>query len=96
MEEIELLKAAMAVALADKELRRSEMGLLEGLAKRAGVGPASFAAMVEAAREDESFADNILIQSKANARSVVRPKWSGFDGTKRSFPNGSRAWVSGS
>ncbi len=67
MEELELLKAAIAVACADGELRRSEMGVVEGLAARVGVGKASFDAMVAAAEQDDSIADNILIRSKEQA-----------------------------
>jgi tellurite resistance protein len=71
MEDIELLKAALAVAVADGQLLRSEMGVVEGLAKRIGLGPVSFEAMLEAARTDESFADHILIQSPEKARTTL-------------------------
>ncbi len=72
MEDIELLKATMSVAVADGQLLRSEMGVVEGLAKRIGLGPVSYEAMLEAARKDPSFADNILIQSREKARAAVR------------------------
>jgi tellurite resistance protein len=71
MEDIELLKAALAVAVADGQLLRSEMGVIEGLARRVGLGTVSFEAMLEAARTDETFADNILIQSRERARSAL-------------------------
>ncbi len=71
MEDLELLKAAMAVALADGELRRSEKGVIEGLALRIGVGRASFEAMLEVAAHDDSIADNILIRSSEKARSAL-------------------------
>lgn len=71
MEDLELLKAAMAVALADGELRRSEKGVIEGLALRIGVGRASLEAMLEVAAQDDSIADNILIQSREKARSAL-------------------------
>jgi tellurite resistance protein len=71
MEDTELLRAAMAVAAADGELRRSEMGVVEGLATRVGIGKASFDAMLEAAEHDDSIADNILIHSKERARSAL-------------------------
>ncbi len=70
MEELELLKAAIAVAVADGELRRSEKGVIEGLAARIGVGRASFEAMLELAQRDDSIADNILIRSKERARTA--------------------------
>ncbi len=71
MEDLELLKATMAVAVADGQLLRAEMGVVQGLAERIGVGRVSFEAMLDTARKDESFADNILIQSKAKARSAL-------------------------
>jgi tellurite resistance protein len=71
MEDTELLKAALAVAVADGRLQRSEMGVVEGLAKRIGLGQVSFEAMLEAAQNDPSFADDILIQPKAKARSAL-------------------------
>ena len=71
MEELDLLKAALAVAVADGELRRSEMGVVEGLAARVGVGRASFDAMLAAAEDDDTIADNILIRSKERARTAL-------------------------
>ena len=68
MEDLELLKAIMAVAAADGEFRRAEMGVVKGLAERIGVGQVSFEAMLDTAQQDKSFADNLLIQSKARAR----------------------------
>ena len=71
IDQLELFKAALAVAAADGEIRRSEKGVLEGLAARVGVGRASFDAMLEAAQEDDSFADNIVIRSKDSARQAL-------------------------
>ena len=71
MEELELLKAALAVALADGEIRRSEKGVVEGLARRVGVGQVSYQAMVELVEQDDSIADNVLIRSQAKARSAL-------------------------
>jgi len=70
MEDLDLLKAAIAVALADGRLRRSEKGVIQGLAARIGVGSASYEAMLEAAEHDDSIADNILIRSKEKARTA--------------------------
>ncbi len=70
MADLELLRAALAVAMADGELRRSEKGVIQGLARRVGVGQASFDAMLEAAATDDSIADNILIRSKEKAGSA--------------------------
>ena len=72
MESIELLKAAIAVAMADGELRRSEKGVIEGLAQRVGVGRASFEVMLAAAEHDDSIADNILIRSKEKAEFTLK------------------------
>ncbi len=71
MEDLELLKATMAVAVADGQLLPAEMGVVQGLAERIVVGTVSFEAMLDTARQDKSFADNILIQSKAKARSAL-------------------------
>ena len=70
MEDLELLKAALALAMADGELRRSEKGVVEGLAERIGIGRVSFEAMLEAAEKDDSIADNILLRSKEKAHSA--------------------------
>lgn len=67
IDRLELFRATIAVAVADGKITRSEKGVLEGLAARVGVGRASFDAMVEAARRDPSFADNIQIRSKKDA-----------------------------
>jgi tellurite resistance protein len=71
LEDLDLLKAAMAVALADGEIRRSEKGVLQGLAERVGVGRMSFEAMLEAAEQNDSIADSILIRSKERAKAAL-------------------------
>ncbi len=72
MEDTELLKATIALAVADGKVRRSEMGVVKGLAQRVGVGETSLQAMFEAAERDESFADDILIRSKDKARAAIK------------------------
>ena len=67
MEQVELLRAAIALAVADGKVRRSEKGVVEGLALRVGVGQASLEAMFEAAEQDDSIADNLLIKDKTTA-----------------------------
>jgi tellurite resistance protein len=71
MDDMELLKAAIAVAVADGDLRRSEMGVVKGLAARAGIGQVSFQAMLEMAEQDDAIADNVLFRSKDAARSAL-------------------------
>jgi len=71
IEKLELLKAALAVAAADGELRRSEMGVVEGLAARVGVGQASLDAMMAAADRGDSLAYDIAMQSKKSARTAL-------------------------
>jgi tellurite resistance protein len=71
MEDLEVLKAAMSVAVADGRISRSEMGVLKGLAARLGVGGASLEAMLDVARGDDFQADNILIRSKERARAAL-------------------------
>ncbi len=71
MENAELLRAAIAMAVADGKISRSEMGVVEGLAQRAGVGAVTIEAMFEAAANDETFADNLLLQPKDRAVKAV-------------------------
>jgi uncharacterized tellurite resistance protein B-like protein len=71
IEKLELLKAVLAVAAADGQLRRSEMGVAQGLAARIGVGQASFEAMIKAAQRGDPSASRILLQSKDSARTAL-------------------------
>ncbi len=71
MENAELLRAAIAMAVADGKISRSEMGVVEGLAQRAGIGAVTIEAMFEAAANDETFADNLLLQPKDRAVKAV-------------------------
>ena len=68
MEDLELLRAAMAVAVADGEMRRSEMGVLKGLADRVGVGRVSFDAMIAAAESGALLPENLLISDPEKAK----------------------------
>jgi len=70
MEQLDLLKAVMALAMADGEVRRSELGVARGLAERLGIGQASFDAMLEAATSDDSIADNMFIGDQAKAHTA--------------------------
>jgi len=71
-EKLELFKAAMAVAAADRRLARSEIGVLEGLAARVGIGKASFDAMTNAALRGEPLAESVSIQSSQGARLALK------------------------
>ncbi len=71
MENAELLRAAIAMAVADGKISRSEMGVVEGLAQRAGVSAVTIEAMFEAAANDETFADNLVLQPKDRAVKAV-------------------------
>lgn len=68
MEKLELLKAALAVAAADGQMRRSERGVIEGLAARVGVGQASLDAMMVSAERGDSLAYDIVMKSPKSAR----------------------------
>lgn len=70
-EQLELLRAAVAVALADGELRRSEKGVIRGLACRVGIGQTTFDAMVEAAEQGHDVADAISINTPESARTAM-------------------------
>ncbi len=71
MEDLELLKAAIAVAVADGELRRAELGVVEGLARRAGIGETSYRAMLEAAQTDRTFGEGIHMPPGKARRAIV-------------------------
>ena len=71
MDDLALLRGAIAVALADGELRRSEMGVLKGLAMRAGVGQMSFDAMLDAAKEGADLAGNVALISPDASRTAL-------------------------
>ena len=71
IDRLDLIKAAIAVAVADGKITRSEKGVLQGLAARAGISRASFDAMLEAAQRDVWFADNVHIRSEKDARKAL-------------------------
>lgn len=68
MQDVELLRAALAVAMADGTLSRGEKGVVQGLAQRVGIGRVSFDAMMAEAERSHAIADNILIHDPAKAR----------------------------
>lgn len=70
MEELDLLKAAIAVAVADGKLQRSEKGVVAGLAARCGVGQASLKAMYESAATGADAIDSMVFRSKDAARTA--------------------------
>ncbi len=60
---LDLFKAALMLGAVDKELTRAELGVIEGLAAKVGVGQASFEAMKAAALRGDSLADNVCFSS---------------------------------
>lgn len=70
-EKLDLFKAALAVAAADKRLTRAELGVVEGLAAKVGIGQASFEAMKTAALRGENLAENICFSSPETARQAL-------------------------
>lgn len=71
-EKLELFKAALAVAAADRTLKRSELGLIQGLAVKVGIGKASFDAMMAAALRGEPIATGVCIGSPDTARLALK------------------------
>ena len=69
-EELALLTAAISVAVADGKLRRSEMGVVEGLAARCGVEQRSLKAMLTEAAKGAGTVDSIVFRSKDTARTA--------------------------
>ena len=55
MRRVEVLRAACCIAAIDGDVCEKEHPLLQRLAKEAGVGGASLEAMINRAREDQSF-----------------------------------------
>ncbi len=72
MQDLELLKAAIAVAVADGKVTRSEMGVLKGLAHKCGIGQTSFDAMLEVAATDNSLADSVVLRTGESARKAIQ------------------------
>jgi uncharacterized tellurite resistance protein B-like protein len=71
MEKLELLKAALEVAVADGKLASEEVGFIQALAGKAGVGTESLKAMVERVQKQGNLEENILISSPRSARMAV-------------------------
>jgi len=71
-EKLEMFKAALAVAAADRTLKRSELGLIQGLAVKVGIGKASFDAMTAAALRGEPVAAGVCIASPDTARLALK------------------------
>ncbi len=71
MEQLELLRAVLAVAAADGDIRRSELGVAKGLAERIGVGRTSFDAMLGEAEAGADLTDNIVMHSPESARTAL-------------------------
>lgn len=70
-EEMELLNAALALAMIDGRLSRSEMGVIQGLANRIGVGQISLEAMVTRARSDPNMHQDLKVKSEKRARKIL-------------------------
>jgi tellurite resistance protein len=66
-EQIDLLRAALALAYADEKLTRSERGVIEGLAARVGLEGAALQSMIGEARRDDFIADRLYIRSREDA-----------------------------
>ncbi len=67
MEKMDLFKAALALAVADGEVKRAELGVVKGLADRLGIGQTTFETMLKFAEYGDSIADMILIKDQAKA-----------------------------
>lgn len=69
--EAELLRAACCVAGLDGEVSDDEMKLLRKLQDNAGVGEASFKAMVDRALSDSNYFEDVLEHLRSDAQSVM-------------------------
>jgi tellurite resistance protein len=70
--EVEILRAACCVAGVDKQITPAEMAILVKLADRAGVGHASFNAMLDRARNDPTFYKDQFRLARADPTESVR------------------------
>jgi len=70
--EVEILRAACCIAGLDGQVCESEERLLRELKERAGVGEASYQAMLERARTDDGYHEDVLGTLRAEPDAVVR------------------------
>jgi len=70
-DKLDLFKAALALAAADQQITRAELGILEGLAAKVGIGQKSFEAMKTAALRGEGLADKVCFSSPEMARKAL-------------------------
>ena len=71
-EQLELLKATLVLAAADGEIRHSERGLYERLARRIGVGQASLDAMIDQAHDTHEALEEICSTAIADPQRAFK------------------------
>jgi tellurite resistance protein len=67
-----LIRAVIAVAVADGRVRSSEKGVIEALANRVGVGRVSLSAMIDRAKRDPSFRDEVFRLATADPARALK------------------------
>ena len=72
LQEKELLQAALVLAAADGHISRSERGVIESLAQRAGVGPISLQAMVDQTLRNSAARDKLFQMVQSNAERSLK------------------------
>ena len=72
MHDMELLQAALTLAAADGKITRSERGVIDSLAKRAGVGQASLEAMIAKALNNPHAQDELLQMVRQDVERPLR------------------------
>jgi len=70
-EELEVLNAVLALAMADGRMSKGEKGIVRGLAARVGVGEVSLNAMIQRAKSDPEMLRDFHIGSPAKARQAL-------------------------
>ncbi|MBN1346050.1 MAG: hypothetical protein JXQ73_25405 [Phycisphaerae bacterium] len=70
-EDLELLNAALALAMVDGDFSSAEKGIIQGLAARAGVGQVSLQAMMDRAQRDPDMHKDLHIRSGGKARKIM-------------------------
>lgn len=70
-EQLEVLKAVIAVAVADGRLTKAEWGVVKGLAARVGIAEQSLETMVERAKADQTIHEEIDVDPIEGPESAV-------------------------
>lgn len=72
IENLELLKAVLAIAAADGKVHGNEMAILKALAQRAGIGAVSLNAMIDQAKTNRAAYDRLFARAVSDPERAMR------------------------